>query len=137
MTKISSISTLWNMKPSRSAISPHRTDLSSESSRSYFNFLDRKSTRGSPSSTQLYRNALDSADSKISNSQTQIASKYKHPFRNFLHRDKLNYSLSNLSIPKSKNNKKHEMYEFEKRVPMHSSSLEAQKFKTIIFLPGQ
>jgi len=29
-----------------------------------------------------------------------------------------------------------DVYEFEKKVPMHSSSLEAQKFKTIIFLSG-
>jgi hypothetical protein len=31
---------------------------------------------------------------------------------------------------------KRDVYEFEKKVPMHSSSLEAQKFKTIIFLSG-
>jgi hypothetical protein len=30
-----------------------------------------------------------------------------------------------------------DVYEFEKKVPMHSSSLEAQKFKTIIFLSGR
>ena len=29
-----------------------------------------------------------------------------------------------------------DVYEFEKKVPMHRSSLEAQKFKTIIFLSG-
>jgi hypothetical protein len=35
-----------------------------------------------------------------------------------------------------KSSKGRDVYEFEKKVPMHSSSLEAQKFKTIIFLSG-
>ncbi len=40
-------------------------------------------------------------------------------------------------LGRSKTSKKSNIYEFEKRVPMHSSSLEAQKFKTIIFLNGR
>ena len=46
-------------------------------------------------------------------------------------------SHSFLSGIKGKSKGKRDVYEFEKKVPMHSSSLEAQKFKTIIFLSGQ
>jgi hypothetical protein len=42
-----------------------------------------------------------------------------------------------LSGIRGKSKGKRDVYEFEKKVPMHSSSLEAQKFKTIIFLSGQ